>query len=73
MKKYFSKLKSGPEINLAFPKYGAYQWKHGVYKHHVSYVVESLEDSQNMKITWIIMSVSKTHAEAREVNTTTYM
>uniref|UniRef100_M4DVU9 Peptidase M16 N-terminal domain-containing protein n=1 Tax=Brassica campestris TaxID=3711 RepID=M4DVU9_BRACM len=65
VRKYFSELPRGQEINLAFPEYDTHRWKHSLWKHGVSYFLESLEGSQSMKISWILPPVSRTHVNKR--------
>ncbi|KAH0872773.1 hypothetical protein HID58_070135, partial [Brassica napus] len=61
----FSGLGDRPEINLTFPKYDAYKWKHDLWNPGVAYVVESLEGSQKMELSWILPLVSMSHIEKR--------
>ncbi|KAF2587742.1 hypothetical protein F2Q68_00046769 [Brassica cretica] len=63
--KYFSELTRGQQINLAFPDFDTHRWKHSLWKHGVSYFLESLEGSQTMKISWILPPVSRTHVNKR--------
>ncbi|WZZ36689.1 hypothetical protein YC2023_020090 [Brassica napus] len=65
VKKYFSELTRGQQINLAFPEYDTHRWKHSLWKHGVAYFLESLEGSQTMKISWILPPVSRTHVNKR--------
>ena len=57
---YFSNLKRWRKTNFVFPEYNDRLWKHGV-----SYTLESLEDAQSMKISWIIPPISLSHSEIR--------
>lgn len=57
---YFSNLKRWRKTNFVFPEFNDRLWKHGV-----SYTLESLEDAQSMKISWIIPPISLSHSEIR--------
>lgn len=57
---YFSQIKGGKKNTFVFPEYNANLWKHGV-----AYSLESVEDAQSMRITWIIPPITPLHTERR--------
>ncbi|KAJ0232294.1 Peptidase M16 [Hirschfeldia incana] len=60
---FFAKIKRGIKSDFVFPTFNEPLWKHGV-----SYTLESLEGAQCMRVTWIIPPVTLVHSERRSAH-----